>query len=58
MKLGLALDESRKTTDSSDVMTPPEFRKLRRFGNVQNLSNLEAHILRSDYAIVTGLAPK
>ena len=58
MKLGLALDESRKTADSSDVVTPPLVLELESFesrqdlGNVKIGSNLGAHIFRSDCAMV------
>ena len=64
MKLGLALDESRNTADSSDVVTPPLVLELQSFeswqdlGNVKIGSDLGAHIFRSDYAIVTELTPK
>ena len=64
MKLGLALDESRKTADSSESrcaflgMTPPFVLELRSFGKCENSSNLGAHIFRSDYAIVSELAPQ
>ena len=64
MKLRLALDESRKTADSSDVVTPPWFwsyraLKLDKIWEIVKIgSNLGAHIFRSDYAIVTELASK
>ena len=64
MKLGLALDESRNTADSSDVVTPPLVLELQSFeswqdlGNVKIGSNLGAYIFWSDYAIVTELTPK
>ena len=63
MKLGLALEESRMTADSSDVVIPlvlklQSFESWQDLENVKIISNLEAHIFRSDYAIVTELAPK
>ena len=64
MKLGLALDESRNTADSSDVhwwalvLELQSFESWQDLGNVKIGSNLGAHIFWSDYAIVTELTPK
>ena len=50
MKLRLALNESRKTDDSSDVVTPPLVLELQSFESCQNVEEDENRVqFRSSY---------